>query len=142
VTPLAGRAGDCGTGRNALIAGHLTMLVALVVIGVAGAGWGGFSTGTHPVLAVALLVAAALDAGVVTDQTLGRRAINLMNPAARGRLNGLFVGVFFVGGALGAMLSGAAWSLAGWTGVCAVGFVFTGVAFVLRLVGLVRGTGV
>jgi predicted MFS family arabinose efflux permease len=142
VTPLAGRAGDRGMERKALIAGHLIMLVALVIMGVAGAGWGGFSVSTHPALAVALLVvgAAALDAGVVTDQTLGRRAINLMDPAARGRLNGLFVGVFFVGGALGAMFSGAAWSLAGWTGVCAVGFAFTGVAFVLRLIGAVRGT--
>ncbi|CAG4890636.1 MFS transporter [Paraburkholderia gardini] len=143
-TPLAGRAGDHGAARKALFAGHLAMLVALAVIGAAGAGWGGFSASAHPVLAVALLVAgaAALDAGVVTDQTLGRRAINLMNPAARGRLNGLFVGVFFVGGALGAMFSGAAWSLAGWTGVCAVGFVFTGVAFVLRLIGVVRGAEV
>ncbi|AIP35180.1 major Facilitator Superfamily protein [Paraburkholderia xenovorans LB400] len=144
VTPLAGRAGDRGAGRKALIAGHLTMLIALAAIGAAGADWGGFSTGAHPALAVALLVAgaAALDAGVVTDQTLGRRAINLMNPAARGRLNGLFVGVFFVGGALGAMFSGAAWSLAGWSGVCAVGFVFTSVAFGLRLIGVVRGTEV
>ncbi|MFM0337122.1 MFS transporter [Paraburkholderia fungorum] len=139
-TPLAGRAGDSGAGRRALIAGHVTMLVALVAIGAAGAGWGGFSASVHPVLAIALLVAgaAALDAGVVTDQTLGRRAINLMNPAARGRLNGLFVGVFFVGGALGAMFSGAAWSLAGWTGVCAVGLVFTGIALVLRLTRLVH----
>ncbi len=144
VTPLAGRAGDCGAARKALFAGHLAMLVALAAIGAAGAGWGGFPTNTHPMLAVALLVAAAamLDAGVVTDQTLGRRAINLMNPAARGRLNGLFVGVFFVGGALGAMFSGAAWSLAGWTGVCGVGFVFTGGAFVLRLIGAIRGTEV
>jgi predicted MFS family arabinose efflux permease len=135
VTPLAGRAGDRGSGRKALFAGHLTMLVALAAIGVAGAGWGGFSASAHPLLAVATLVAgaAALDAGVVTDQTLGRRAINLMNPAARGRLNGLFVGLFFVGGALGAVLSGAAWALAGWSGVCAVGFVFTGLAFALRL---------
>lgn len=135
VTPLAGRAGDRGWGRMALLAGHLTMLAALVGIGMAGAGWGGFSASAHPVLAVAILVAgaAALDAGVVTDQTLGRRAINLMDPAARGRLNGLFVGVFFVGGALGAALSGAAWASAGWTGVCVVGCIFTGLAFVLRL---------
>jgi predicted MFS family arabinose efflux permease len=102
---------------------------------VAGAGWAGFSAQAHPVMAIATLVlgAAALDAGVVTDQTLGRRAINLMDPAARGRLNGLFVGTFFVGGAVGAALSGAAWAMAGWTGVCAVGFAFTGFAFALRI---------
>lgn len=140
VTPLAGRAGDRGSGRRALFASHLTMLAALVAIGVAGAGWGGFSASAHPLLAVAMLVAgaAALDAGVVTDQTLGRRAINLMNPAARGRLNGLFVGVFFVGGALGAALSGTAWALAGWSGVCTVGLVFAGLAFVLGLTRFTR----
>lgn len=135
VTPLAGRAGDRGWSRKMLSAGHLTMLVALAVIGVAGAGWAGFSAQAHPVMAIAMLVlgAAALDAGVVTDQTLGRRAINLMDPAARGRLNGLFVGTFFVGGAVGAARSGAAWAMAGWTGVCAVGFAFTGFAFALRI---------
>ncbi|WP_233800721.1 MFS transporter [Paraburkholderia sp. HP33-1] len=137
VTPLAGRAGDRGSGRRTLFVGHVTMLLALVVIGVAGAGWGGFSASAHPRLAIAMLAAgvAALDAGVVTDQTLGRRAINLINPAARGRLNGLFVGVFFVGGALGAVLSGAMWAWADWSGVCAVGFVFTGLAFVVGLGG-------
>ncbi|MFD1559945.1 MFS transporter [Paraburkholderia silviterrae] len=139
VTPLAGRAGDRGWGRRTVFAGHMTMLVALVAIGVAGSGWGGFSARAHPLLAVAMLVAgaAALDAGVVTDQTLGRRAINLMNPAARGRLNGLFVGVFFIGGALGTVLAGAMWAWAGWDGVCALGFGFTGLACVLRLAGAV-----
>jgi predicted MFS family arabinose efflux permease len=143
-TPLAGRAGDRGLGRKTLFYGQVTMLVALAAIGMAGAGWAGFSASAHPVLAVALLVAgaAALDAGVVTDQTLGRRAINLMNPAARGRLNGLFVGVFFVGGALGAALAGAAWAWAGWTGVCLVGFAFTGIAFVLRLTARHNGADV
>lgn len=57
-----------------------------------------------------------------------------MNPAARGRLNGLFVGIFFVGGALGASLAGVAWAWAGWSGVCAVGLAFAAAAFALGLV--------
>src|SRR5471032_2135618 len=40
VTPLAGRTGDRGLGRTMLLAGHLTMFLALMAIGVAGAGWG------------------------------------------------------------------------------------------------------
>ena len=122
VTPLAGYLGDCGAGRATQIAAHLVMIAAVLVLAAAGAGWGGFSAARHPVLALALLVvgAAALDAGVIADQTLGRRAINLINPAARGRLNALFVGIFFVGGAIGAALSGAAWAWAGWNGVCVV----------------------
>lgn len=144
MTPLAGRAGDLGAGRKALLAGHLMMLMALVFIGVAGAGWGGFSASAHPVLACAMLVAGAgaLDAGVVTDQTLGRRAINLLGSAARGRLNGLFVGVFFIGGALGAVLSGTALALAGWSGVCSIGLIFASLAFVLRLWNTTRGIDV
>jgi MFS family permease len=127
VTPLAGFLGDRGVGRATQIVSHLVMIAAVLVLGVAGAGWGGFSPSAHPVLALVLLVsgAAALDAGVIADQTLGRRAINLINPAARGRLNALFVGIFFIGGAIGAMLSGAGWALAGWRGVCAIALGFT-----------------
>ncbi|MBN3740982.1 MULTISPECIES: MFS transporter [Burkholderia] len=130
VTPLAGRAGDHGHGPAAQRIAHGTMLAALVVLGIAGAGWFGFDTHAHRGVALALLAggAALLDAGVIVDQTIGRRAINLLDPAARGRLNGLFVGLFFVGGALGAALAGSAWAWGGWSAVCGVGFAFAGAA--------------
>ncbi len=102
------------------------MIAALLLAGIAGAGWGGFTIAAHPLLAISLLVLAAiaLDAGVTTDQTLGRRAINLLQPEARGRLNGLFVGIFFVGGALGAASAALAWVNGGWTAVCLLGIVY------------------
>ncbi|RQX79597.1 MFS transporter [Burkholderia anthina] len=130
VTPLAGRAGDRGHGPAAQRLAHGTMLAALTVLGIAGAGWFGFDMHAHRSLALALLAggAALLDAGVIVDQTIGRRAINLLNPAARGRLNGLFVGLFFIGGALGAALAGSAWAWGGWSAVCGVGFAFAGAA--------------
>ncbi|RKP44328.1 MFS transporter [Trinickia fusca] len=135
VTPLAGYCGDRQQGPAALRLGHASMLAALLAAGMAGADWFGFDAHAHRVLALGLLVASAatLDAGVVTDQTLGRRAINLMNPAARGRLNGLFVGIFFVGGALGASLAGMGWAWYGWSGVCGVALAFAASAFVLGL---------
>ncbi|MCA7955396.1 MFS transporter [Burkholderia seminalis] len=135
VTPLAGRAGDHGHGPAAQRIAHGTMLAALVVLGIAGAGWFGFDAHAHRGAALALLAggAALLDAGVIVDQTIGRRAINLLNPAARGRLNGLFVGLFFVGGALGAALAGSAWAWGGWSAVCGVGFAFAGAAAVFGL---------
>jgi predicted MFS family arabinose efflux permease len=68
--------------------------------------------------------AVLLDAGVVGDQTLGRRAINLIRPEARGRINGLFVGLFFVGGAAGSAVAGLAWAAGGWPGTCATGAAF------------------
>lgn len=140
VTPLAGRAGDRGHGPAAQRIAHGTMLAALVVLGIAGAGWFGFDAHLHRGLALALLAggAALLDAGVIVDQTIGRREINLLNPAARGRLNGLFVGLFFIGGALGAALAGTAWAWGGWSAVCGVGFAFAGAAAVF---GIAAGRG-
>ncbi|WP_118178602.1 MFS transporter [Paraburkholderia phosphatilytica] len=138
VTPLAGYLGDRGAGRVTQVCAHLLVIAAVLVLGVAGAGWGGFSPAAHPMLALALLVAgaAALDAGVIFDQTLGRRAINLIKPEARGRLNALFVGIFFIGGAIGAVLSGAAWAAAGWSGVCMVAL---GFAIGMLVLGLLMG---
>ncbi|KUY66386.1 MFS transporter [Burkholderia cepacia] len=135
VTPLAGRAGDRGHGPTAQRIAHGAMLVALALLGIAGAGWFGFDAHAHRGLALALLAggAALLDAGVIVDQTIGRRAINLLNPAARGRLNGLFVGLFFIGGALGAALAGSAWAWGGWSAVCGVGYAFAGAAAVFGL---------
>ena len=103
--PLAGRMGDRGWTRPASTVAHLSMLAAMLLAGVAGANWGGLmAAAAHPTLAIGLLVLVAigLDAGLTTDQTLGRRAINLLPAQERGRLNGLFVGIFFVGGAVGA----------------------------------------
>ncbi len=61
-----------------------------------------------------------LDVGITTDQTLGRRAVNLLRPEARGRMNGLFVALFFIGGGIGAAAASFAWTYGGWTMVCVV----------------------
>ncbi|WP_327796254.1 MFS transporter [Burkholderia sp. WTPI3] len=64
---------------------HVTMLVALAVLGVAGAGWFGFRRARIAASRWYSLAggAALLDAGVDrVDQTIGRRAINLLNPHA------------------------------------------------------------
>ncbi|KTT14199.1 MFS transporter [Pseudomonas oryzihabitans] len=121
VAPLAGRAGDRGLTRPATLLAHATILVALLL-----AYWGGVSFAANRTLSLTLLLlaAVALDLGVIADQALGRRAINLLRPEARGRLNGLFTGLFFLGSALGAALSGLAWQVAGWSGACWVGLVF------------------
>ncbi|AIY42817.1 Permeases of the major facilitator superfamily [Collimonas arenae] len=131
--PLAGRIGDRGWTRPASRAAHALMIAALLLAGVAGAGWGGFTIAAHPLLAIAMLVLAAigLDAGVTIDQTLGRRAINLLQPEARGRLNGLFVGIFFVGGAVGAASAGLAWINGGWTTVCLLGIAYAAATLVI-----------
>jgi len=69
------------------------------------------------------------------DRPLGRRAVNLACPQARGRLNGLYTGLFFVGGAIGSALAGIAWVEAGWTLVCVVGLMFGVAALALGSIG-------
>lgn len=137
VTPIAGRAGDRGWTRPAAFLAHLSIVLAMLLAGIAGAGWAGFDPVASPDLSLGLLVAAAflLDLGVAGDQTLGRRAINLLRPEARGRVNGLFTGTFFVFGAAGAALAGFAWAFGGWTLVCLAGIGLGIVTLAIDLVG-------
>lgn len=133
VAPLAGKAGDRGHSVVGMPISHAVATAGFVLAGIAGAGWFGMDVMQHPLLALGLLVLAAIviDAGAIGDQTLGRRAINMLDPAARSRLNGLFVGVFFIGGGGGAVVAGSAWAAAGWTGVCCVALVLCALAFAL-----------
>jgi len=132
VTPLFGRAGDHGWTRSATIVCHLVLIGAMAL-----AAWAGSSQSGASWQALALLGASAvlLDIGVTGDQTLGRRAINLLQPKARGRLNGLFVGIFFLGGAVGSLLAGMAWSWGGWPCVCAIGATFGLAALLVDWIG-------
>lgn len=128
VAPIAGRAGDRHRTRPALLAAHLGAIAALALAWAAGS-----QRFASPGLSLAALAAAALvlDMGVIADQTLGRRAINLLRPEARGRLNGLYTGLFFLGGAAGAGLSGMAWTWGGWPAVCAGGIACIAAALIL-----------
>jgi predicted MFS family arabinose efflux permease len=133
VAPLAGRAGDRGWTKVGTRVAHIVTLAGTILAGIGGAGWFGWSEGGHPMVSLVLLGAAAIaiDAGTTADQTFGRRAINLLDPAARGRLNGLFVALFFVGGAFGAIAAGVAWATAGWGAVCLFGALMSATALMV-----------
>ena len=133
IAPIAGWAGDRGWTTPATRLAHAAVIAALLLAGVAGAGWFGFDPAARPALSLGLLAATALmlDLGVIGDQTLGRRTVNLACPQARGRLNGLYTGLFFVGGGVGSAVAGVAWVAAGWTLVCMVGLGFVTLALAL-----------
>ena len=114
-TPLAGRWGDKGWARPIFFAAHLCIIGSLALCA-----WAGVIESRSAALLVLSLGTILLDIGITADQTLGRRAINLLRPEARGRINGLFVALFFVGGGVGSAAASLAWSYAGWTAVCAV----------------------
>ena len=135
VAPIAGRAGDRGLTRRVTFIGHGTVIVAILLAGlVAGGSWS-FGLAVPMPLSLAALVIAALllDAGAVADQAVGRRAINLLRPEARGRINGLFTGMFLLGGSFGALCAGPAWAWGGWAAVCWVGLGFVLLASALHL---------
>ncbi|WP_342722508.1 MFS transporter [Bradyrhizobium sp. B097] len=124
-TPIAGRWGDRGFARPLLIVSHLLIVGALALCA-----WAGMTESRIAALSLLGVGAVLLDFGITTDQTLGRRAVNLLQPEARGRINGLFVALFFIGGAVGAATASAAWSFGGWTAVCAVAATFGVLGFI------------
>lgn len=134
VTPWVGRIGDRGWTRAGTLVSHLILLAAMALAWWAGARADAAYGATWALLALGA-AAVLLDVGVTGDQTLGRRAINMLRPEARGRINGIFVGVFFLGGAAGSALAGAAWSAGGWAAVCVTGALFGLAALVVALSG-------
>ncbi|MGL4285580.1 MAG: MFS transporter, partial [Phreatobacter sp.] len=127
VAPLAGRLGDRGLTFATTIVSHGLLVVAFGL-----AAWAGAAPHGDPVAMLVLMGASAvlLDVGVTADQTLGRRAVTLLQPEARGRLNGLFVGLFFLGGAIGSATAGLAWALGGWPLISAIGVAIGVVALI------------
>ena len=115
-SPFAGRAADAGHGQRVT---GLSLLFATAAFLIALAGGLLIS---WPLLVVAALV---LDMAVAAHLVVGQRDIFALAPDARGRLNGLYLALFFAGGALGSFVAGIAYAHGGWTAACLVGLAFT-----------------
>jgi predicted MFS family arabinose efflux permease len=114
VAPIAGRLGD--RGWTQMVTGLSMATVALsFLLGQ----WGGAGS-------MAAMVAAGLlvDGAVQANQVVGQRAIYALGAQARSRLNGLYVALFFVGGAAGSAVASLVYALGGWSWVSWVGFAF------------------
>lgn len=81
-------------------------------------------------LAALVLAAIALDFGVSMNFVIGQRAIFALAPAYRGRLNAIYIAIFFLGGAVGSAVG--AWSFAshGWPLTAWLGFALPVMAMV------------
>jgi predicted MFS family arabinose efflux permease len=62
-----------------------------------------------------------LDVGVQGLQVTNQNIVLALVPAARSRVNACYMSAYFVGGALGSALGGAAYALGSWPVVCALG---------------------
>ena len=115
--PLAGGLADRRGPRTAITAGLGLALGAYVLLGLGG----GYLAGL--VLGVVLL-----DVGVQAAHISNQSLVFALRPAARSRLNTVYMTGYFTGGSLGSIAGGLAWTHFGWPGVCAAGAAFVALA--------------
>ncbi|GGF23092.1 MFS transporter [Hymenobacter cavernae] len=116
--PMAGKMADKRGADYAIGLGILAGLVAFVVLGLIGQ----FLVGL--VLGIILL-----DVGVQGAHISNQSRIFALLPEARSRLNTVYMTAYFIGGSVGSVVGGAAWTAFGWHGVCVVGLLFVLLAF-------------
>ena len=117
VAPYAGKMADRGFSRKATILSFTVGIISFIL-----------SHFIHEksFLNLAILVVAAnfLDAGVSAHLVLGQRAIFMIDPKNQSRLNGLYIGVVYVGGAIGSALGAWAFLHGGWGTATLIGALF------------------
>jgi len=74
-----------------------------------------------------------MDMGVQATHISNQAIIFAINPAARNRINTIYMVTYFIGGALGTFVATQLWHLYQWTGVCILGIVISAIATILHL---------
>jgi len=120
--PIAGRLADRGLSRIATIAAMAIVTLSFVV-----SGWA-VAAGVVAVLAIAAI---ALDAASQTNQIVSQRIIYSLDPAARGRVNAVFMTSIFISGSLASLLAGATYYYGGWPATAIAGVLIGLVALTL-----------
>lgn len=113
-SPIAGRLADKGLSGPATAFGLSSVAVAFAMTMLA-------PEGSGIALALLTLAAVVLDFGVTTTLVTGQRAIYALGNELRSRLNGLFMAIFFTGGAIGSTLGAYSYAHGGWTAAAILG---------------------
>jgi predicted MFS family arabinose efflux permease len=115
--PFAGRFADRGFSRSvttlALTGGIVSFLLTRLL-----------EPGSTAALALLVIAAILLDAGVSANLVLGQRAIFSLRAKYRSRMNGLYIATIFVGGGTGSYFGAWAFSHGGWPLTAFVGLLF------------------
>lgn len=86
-------------------------------------------------LAALVVGVVVLDLGVQANQVSNLSRIHALDPAARSRLNTVYMVTSFTGGAVGTAVGTWAWTGWRWMGVCATGAALVGLGLVVWLAG-------
>ncbi|TMV88969.1 MFS transporter [Thioclava sp. BHET1] len=113
----AGRLHDGGLSLKAQGVALVFTLGSLVLAGL----------GAHSIV-VTLIAVVALDGAIQTVNVLNQLRLLNVDEERRSRINSAFVTSNFIGGAIGSVLVGAVWPVAGWLGVMAVAAALIGIA--------------
>jgi predicted MFS family arabinose efflux permease len=117
VAPIAGRFADKGLIRSATgLSIVLVILSGLLPIM--------FPGGSIFSIVILVIAAVLLDMGVSANMVLGQRAIFALGDEVRSRLNGMYMAIFFAGGAIGSAVGGWAYAMGGWKAAMWVGVLF------------------
>jgi len=93
------------------------------------------------VLGALMVGIVVLDIGTQGMQITNQAVIYELAPEARSRINSAYMFCYFLGGALGSVLSGLILARWGWDGVCALGAAFGALSLVMAGVDRVRPAG-
>ncbi|MDB5775503.1 MAG: major Facilitator Superfamily protein, partial [Herbaspirillum sp.] len=113
--PIAGALADHGWTRPASGVAMLAAAGAFLLTRMA-------TPGSTPALVLLGCCAVLLDFGATASVVLGQRALYTLGPSLRSRLNGLFMALFFMGGAIGSAVGGWSYAHGGWNLSAWIGF--------------------
>jgi predicted MFS family arabinose efflux permease len=115
--PLVGRFADRRGPRFTILLALLTTLASFLLLGVLGKVMAGLIAGV-----------VLLDVGVQSGHVANQTRIYALDPAARSRLNTVYMFCYFSGGSLGSWLGAICWEYKGWPAVCVLGIAVVAIA--------------
>ncbi len=124
--PIAGRLADKGWSRRLTGMAFVMASVSFLLTHL-------FSKNITLSLFLFCAAAILLDLSVSGNLVLGQQAIYALGDEIRGRVNGVFMAVFFLGGAIGSALGGWAYAYGNWGIASVIGFALPLLAFIYYL---------